>query len=159
MESVASRGGWCSARRALAFEDAHTGSGGPSEVQRNLSADLNPVLAPAPAVAPANPSGQALPPVWLQRVWRVLYVLFCAELGLLLIALPWRPIWRANRFLAGFPALHAIFESYFLRGIVSGIGVIDLYLGASAVMHFTVRKRERASASPAKPAPDSRPSE
>jgi hypothetical protein len=134
---------------AFAFRDANIGLGRPNEVQRNLSADLNPVLIPAAVATPAGPPCQALRPLWWLRVWLVLYVLFCAEMGLLLIALPWRAIWKTNRFLVNYPVLHAVFESYFFRGMVTGIGIVDLYLGASAIAHYAVRRQARKPAPPA----------
>ncbi len=124
---------------------------------KHLSGDLNPVLVPAAFVPPAKPPRPALVPLWLRRVWLVLYVLFCTELGMLLMALPWRAIWRANRFLADFPTLQGIFESYFFRGVVTGIGVIDLYLGATAILYYGVQSRQSRSAPPS--ASDSRPPE
>ncbi|HZD93823.1 MAG TPA: hypothetical protein VE133_06185, partial [Candidatus Sulfotelmatobacter sp.] len=43
---------------------------------------------PPPAPQPAENHAAELP-VWLQRVFIVIYVLFCIELGLVLLILPW----------------------------------------------------------------------
>ena len=44
--------------------------------------------APAPPPEPV-PESAAEMPVWLQRIFVGVYVLFCIELGLVLIVLPW----------------------------------------------------------------------
>ena len=33
---------------------------------------------------------------WLQRVWLVVFVLFCLEIGILLTVLPWTSLWTSN---------------------------------------------------------------
>ncbi len=74
-------------------------------------------------------------PVWLQRLFLIVYVAFCAELGFALIALPWTGWWFTNSLLLHWPSLNRIFQSGFVRGAVSGLGFLDLWLGISAVAH------------------------
>jgi hypothetical protein len=109
-------------------------------VHGNLSADLNPARVPTAVAEAVKPPNQSFPPVWLQRLGLTLYVLFCMELGMLLVVLPWKPVWKANVLLADFPLLHAVFQNYFFRGLVTGLGVIDLCLGASAAVHYRGRR-------------------
>lgn len=54
-------------------------------------------------------------------------VLLC-EMGALLLYLPWSTFWEQNYFLRHFPWLMPILLHPSLRGIVSGIGVLDILL-------------------------------
>jgi len=41
--------------------------------------------------------------MWLHRALILLFVFFCATVGVLLVILPWRPEWTDNYFLLGSP--------------------------------------------------------
>jgi hypothetical protein len=78
--------------------------------------------------------------VWVQRLWLVIYVVFCIELGMLLIVLPWKAVWHTNALLANHSTLRVFFQNYFLRGLVTGLGVVDIWLGVSEAVHYRERK-------------------
>lgn len=82
---------------------------------------------PRESGAPA-PSHDA-PPLWLRRISLVTFVMFCVWIGMLLVALPWTRIWTENSLLAGSPTLRALTQSAALRGAVSGLGFLDIWLG------------------------------
>jgi len=73
------------------------------------------------------------------------YVLFCVTLGLTLIKLPWSEVWFENGFLNRWPQLQHLVHLGFVRGAVSGLGVIDIWLGVHEAIHY----RERRPADPA----------
>jgi len=83
---------------------------------------------------------QAETPVWLQRLFVIVYVVFCIELGLALIALPWLPVWNNNRWLAHWPWLRHFLQLGFVRGAISGLGVLDLWLGLSEAWNYRDRR-------------------
>ena len=60
---------------------------------------------------------------------RLLLVVFYIEVGLLLLVLPWSIFWDRNYFVYSWPAMHSLFASPFLRGAVSGVGVLNLVSG------------------------------
>ena len=64
----------------------------------------------------------------MNRVLRVILQLIWLELGLVLILLPWSEIWELNFFLYQYPALGFFFKNPFLRGAVSGLGVMNVFL-------------------------------
>jgi len=76
----------------------------------------------------------------MQRLFMVVYVLFCIELGLVLVVLPWLPLWSDNAFIAHLPAAKRILEHGFLRGAISGLGIIDIWLGISEAIHYRDRR-------------------
>lgn len=67
--------------------------------------------------------------IWLQRLRALLFVTLCATLGVLLLILPWTPKWTDNPLLLTFPSLRDFVSSGFVRGIASGLGLLDLWLG------------------------------
>jgi hypothetical protein len=64
----------------------------------------------------------------ITRVARVLFLLIWVELGLVLVLVPWSEIWEANYFLVRFPAIDLALRSAYLRGAISGLGVMNIFL-------------------------------
>jgi hypothetical protein len=76
-------------------------------------------------------------------VRRLLYVAFFLEVGLLLIVVPWSGYWDRNYFAAVFPPLRSIIASNFVRGAVTGLGVVNVVAGlADLTVVFTGRWRK-----------------
>jgi hypothetical protein len=74
--------------------------------------------------------------IWSHRLSLVVLVVFCIELGMLLAILPWLMVWNQNSFVAAHPALKAIVQSNFVRGVVSGLGLIDIWIGIWEAVHY-----------------------
>ena len=74
--------------------------------------------------------------VWLRRILVLLFVFLCAVVGVLLVILPWRPEWTDNYFLLGSPALRSLFASGFVRGLCTGLGVLDIWIGFWEAVHY-----------------------
>ncbi len=64
----------------------------------------------------------------MHRVYRALLVILCFEMGALLLYLPWTLFWEQNYFLSHFPSLLPVMLHPSFRGLVSGIGVLDIFL-------------------------------
>jgi len=92
------------------------------------TAVLDPPLAP-----PDPPSGIQL---WAHRISVFLFVLISAVAGVLLIILPWTPEWTDNYLLLQFPALRTIVSNGFFRGICSGLGLLDIWIGFWEALHY-----------------------
>lgn len=96
---------------------------------------------PEPAVEQAPPDDTApakrMAPVWLQRLSLFVLVLFCVYLGVLVMILPWwTRIWDRNEFILARPWLAAILHNGAVRGIVSGLGLLDIWIGISEAVHY-----------------------
>jgi hypothetical protein len=64
---------------------------------------------------------------WVIRpLSRLLLFVYFLEAGLLLLVAPWTTFWDRNYFVALVPALRPVVLSPFLRGAVSGIGLVCL---------------------------------
>ena len=63
-------------------------------------------------------------------------------MGLLLIVLPWSAFWERNYFASSWPLLRLLVTNNFVRGDISGLGVVNLVTGfAELVPMFVVRAR------------------
>ena len=80
----------------------------------------------APQAELAHVSGAKL---WLHRLGVLVFVFLCATIGVMLMILPWRPEWSDNHLLMPYPALRAIVSSGFARGICTGLGVLNVWIG------------------------------
>ena len=60
---------------------------------------------------------------------RLVYIALFFEIGLLLVVLPWSAFWEQNYFAGVWPALGAVASNNFVRGAVSGLGVVNLVAG------------------------------
>lgn len=69
------------------------------------------------------------------RIVRILLLLVWLELGLMLILVPWSEFWQANYFVIQFPDLGAFLRSAYLRGAVSGLGVMIVFLALESFRH------------------------
>lgn len=50
-------------------------------------------------------------------------------MGLLLVVLPWSAFWEQNYFAGAWPPLQVLVTNDFVRGAVSGLGVVNLVAG------------------------------
>jgi hypothetical protein len=64
----------------------------------------------------------------MNRVLRAMMVVLLFEMGALLLYLPWSMLWEQNYFLHHFPSLAPIVLHPSFRGMVSGIGVLDIFV-------------------------------
>lgn len=85
---------------------------------------------------PPRPATSAAP-VWLQRISLFVLVLFCVYLGVLVMILPWwSRIWDNNMFIQSHPLLASVLHNGAVRGIISGLGLLDVWIGISEAVHY-----------------------
>jgi len=107
-------------------------------VQPQLFPEQEPQAAPPAMPAPSGKVDQAAgAPVWLQRMSLFVLVLFCVYLGVLVMVLPWWPrMWDQNMFLEARPQLAAFLHIGAVRGVISGLGALDIWIGVSEAVHY-----------------------
>jgi hypothetical protein len=72
---------------------------------------------------------------------RLVYVALFLEVGLLLIVLPWSAFWEHNYFAYAWPALRPVLVNHFVRGGISGLGLVNVFAGfAEFAPVFAVRE-------------------
>ena len=79
--------------------------------------------------------------LWLHRITVAMFGLVCAVVGVLLVILPWRPEWTDNHLLMAYPGLRAVVANGFVRGICSGLGILDIWIGFSEAFNYHEEKR------------------
>jgi hypothetical protein len=62
----------------------------------------------------------------MNKALRAIFIVLCFEMGALLLYLPWSTFWERNYFLIHFPSLMPIALHPSVRGLVSGLGVLDI---------------------------------
>lgn len=72
---------------------------------------------------------------------RLLLVAYFIEVGLLLVLVPWSPFWERNYFLTALPALQDVVRNNYLRGGVSGLGVVNLLMGFHELASVLLARR------------------
>jgi hypothetical protein len=128
------------------------GRGGTAFAERPVTVDPNlpfekGVAAP-PQPAHTEASASALEPplpaqrqqsglqLWLHRSSVFLFVLVSAVAGVLLVILPWTPEWTDNYLLLSFPWLRPVVSAGFFRGLCSGLGLLDIWIGFWEALHY-----------------------
>lgn len=89
---------------------------------------------PSASVSPESGNGKGS--VWLMRIRALLVVTLCATFGVVLLILPWTPQWTDNPLLLNLPNLREVVASGFVRGLASGLGLLDLWLGFWEAIHY-----------------------
>ncbi len=76
-------------------------------------------------------------PVWLQRTSVVVLVCFCFTVGIFLAWMPWSPVyWDQNAWIVAHPAVDAVLMRGWVRGLLSGVGLLDVWIGVSELLHY-----------------------
>jgi hypothetical protein len=76
----------------------------------------------------------------LHRTSVFLFVLISAVAGVLLVILPWTPEWTDNYLLIQFPWLRSLISTGFFRGLCSGLGLLDIWIGFWEALHYHDRQ-------------------
>lgn len=112
----------------------------PSLFSREASASPQPPDGnPAPkGEQPAHGQGEAphQVPRWLRYLELSVRVVVRLYLGLVLVFLPWTHFWSDDRLLVLVPHLSVIALNGITRGVVSGLGLLNIWIGVDDAIHF-----------------------
>jgi hypothetical protein len=101
-----------------------------------------PVDGPAPGEAGAPQPSAPAPriPRWLERLELVLRVMLRMYIGLAICYAPWSPMfWDQNPLFLQYPTLGAIAFNGAVRGLVSGLGLLNLWIAFQDAVHYRQR--------------------
>jgi len=87
-----------------------------------------PVAGPQAVEAPAHR--------WYHKMSAVLLVTFCVEIGLFLLIFPWTGYWDANYFSRLVPGWQLYWDNGYLRGAVSALGALNLYISVEEIFRL-----------------------
>jgi hypothetical protein len=74
------------------------------------------------------------------------FALYCVEAGLFFTIVPWTMIWTLNPVLHSSLAVGAVADNPFVRGFVSGVGLLHLLIGIRDIL--AVIRARRGSTTP-----------
>jgi hypothetical protein len=77
-----------------------------------------------------NPSSVPEPEAQPRGHWLLLlcFALFSFEIGIFLVVFPWMDNWTLNYFPGAFPRLEDLWDEPALKGALSGLGVVNIYV-------------------------------
>jgi hypothetical protein len=114
-------------------------------IESHVSSEVASAAAEAPAPPPPEATADAMTPerakagapIWLQRLSLFVLVLFCVYLGVLVMVLPWwARVWDQNLYIQSHPALAAVLQNGGVRGLISGLGLLEIWIGVSEAVHY-----------------------
>ena len=83
------------------------------------------------------------PPAAPHRVYRWYHIAgaaaliaACTAMGLFLLVFPWSEFWEANSLVLRVPAVEDYWSSPYLRGAISGLGVLNLFFALVDLVRF-----------------------
>src|SRR5690242_6986013 len=107
--------------------------------QPSLLSQRAPSSTPPPdpvAEAPHSGYQPGKVPPWLQYLELSVRVIVRLYLGLILVVLPWTHFWNDNRLLLFIPHLPSLALNGITRGIVSGLGLLNIWIAIDDAIHF-----------------------
>ncbi len=72
---------------------------------------------------------------------RVIYIAYFLEVGLLLVLVPWTAFWERNYFAIALPVFQEVLRNNFMRGAVSGLGLVNLLMGFNELSALLYARR------------------
>jgi hypothetical protein len=92
---------------------------------------------PSPAAPSPEPAKLSRSELWLQRLKVAITVIFFIELGMVLVVIPWTFLWDDNKLLIMHPSWRTFVVNGFTRGVVTGLGLINVWIGIWEAVHYT----------------------
>jgi hypothetical protein len=81
-------------------------------------------------------------------VKRLLIIAFFFEFGIALLLVPWSAFWDRNYFALSVPLVHTIIRNNFVRGAVSGLGVVNLAAGLAELISMLLARNTDTDPAP-----------
>jgi len=95
------------------------------------------VRGPETAQPPNSPHDQQRIPHWLVRAELFLRVLIRIYIGLAVCYAPWSPLfWDQNPLFVQFPTLSIYAANGAVRGIISGLGLLNIWIALKDAIHY-----------------------
>lgn len=74
---------------------------------------------------------------------QLLSVAYFLEVGLLLVLIPWSVFWERNYFADALPFLRATLNDNYVRGAVSGLGIVNISVALAELWAVLSSRRAR----------------
>jgi hypothetical protein len=81
-------------------------------------------------------------------VRRLLFIAFFFEIGFALLVVPWSAFWDRNYFAESLPPIHFLITNNFVRGAVSGLGLVNIVAGLGEIVAILLARQMEPAPSP-----------
>jgi hypothetical protein len=71
----------------------------------------------------------------------IFFALYCLEAGLFFLIVPWTMIWTLNPLLHSNISIGMLADNPFVRGFVSGVGLLHLIVGVRDLVRISRQRR------------------
>ena len=78
---------------------------------------------------------------------RLVLVVFFLEVGLVLTLAPWSAYWDRNYFAETMPLVHALVTNNFVRGAVTGLGLVNICAAAVDLIGMFMNRKSASALS------------
>jgi hypothetical protein len=86
-------------------------------------------------------SRRCRPEAEIRPISRLLFAAYFLEVGLILIVAPWSVFWQHNFFADVLPSLEPLIHNNFVRGAVSGLGLVTVLAGLAELVGVLASRR------------------
>ncbi len=93
-------------------------------------------MQPVEPQVPVEERIEAAKPAWHHKLGSLVFMIVCFEVGAFLLIFPWLPYWDTNSIASLTPWLRNIWDSAYLRGALSGLGVVNIYFSVAEAFRF-----------------------
>lgn len=76
---------------------------------------------------------------------RLLLIAFFLEVGFALIIVPWSTFWDRNYFAEAIPVVATIITNNFVRGAITGLGIVNVVAGLSELASLMLARSQAAT--------------
>lgn len=73
---------------------------------------------------------------WYHVVAALIFIVFCMELGMFLVIFPWSDFWDRSFFSSLAPQWRLYWNNTYLRGAVSGLGIVNVYIALVEILRL-----------------------
>jgi quinol-cytochrome oxidoreductase complex cytochrome b subunit len=94
-----------------------------------------------PIPAPEAPPPDVPRHRWYHVAMALIFIVFCLELGMFLVIFPWSDLWERSFFSSLAPEWRMYWDNAYLRGAVSGLGIVNVYISLTEI--FRLRRFAR----------------
>lgn len=95
-----------------------------------------PIDSPPPPIGQVEPVSAAPVYRWYHKASALLFIVFCLEVGVVLLVFPWSEYWDNNFFSNWIPMMRDLWDNPYVRGAVSGLGIVNIFISFSELFRL-----------------------
>lgn len=77
----------------------------------------------------------------MNRAFEIVAILFCFELAIFLVIVPWSNLWETNVLFAYMPTIRPFILHVLVRTGITALGLLNFLIGVSEVRRFLHRRQ------------------